>query len=42
MIATNRDFDKEIITQLQEYDPVVQEYRAFFRPIRLEPGGRTD
>ena len=41
MIAFNSVLDKEIITQLQGCDPVVQEYRAFFRPVRLEPSTRT-
>jgi hypothetical protein len=41
MITINNVLDKDIITQLQGYDPVVQEYRAFFRAIRLEPGAGT-
>ena len=42
MIQFNQDLDKEYITQLQEWDPVVMEYRAFFRPVRLEPSARTE
>ena len=41
MIGSNKVLDKEIITRLNECDPVVMEYRAFFRSIRLEPGFRT-
>jgi hypothetical protein len=33
MILTKGVFNKEIITQLQAWDPVVTEYRAFFRPL---------
>ncbi len=41
MIQFNQILDKETITQLQEWDPVVMEYRAFFRLVRLEPSART-
>ena len=41
MIPTKNVFDKEIMTRLRAWDPVVTEYRAFFRPIGLEPGVRT-
>ena len=41
MIASETILDKEIISRLQEIDPEVVEYRAFFRLIRLEPGVRT-
>jgi len=41
MIPTEGVLDKEIITRLQTWDPVVTEYRAFFRPIRLGPSPRT-
>jgi hypothetical protein len=33
MIPRKGVLDKEIITQLQAWDPVVTEYRAFFRPF---------
>ena len=42
MIASKDVLDKETITRLQEIDPVVAEYRAFFRLVRLEPGTRTN
>ncbi|HXV98671.1 MAG TPA: hypothetical protein VEC93_09620, partial [Anaerolineae bacterium] len=43
MIPSEGVLDKEIISRLQEIDPVVAEYRAFFRLVRLEPGAeRTD
>ena len=42
MIPSENILDKEIISRLQEIDPVVAEYRAFFRLVRLEPGSRTD
>ena len=42
MIPTKGVLDKEIITRLQEIDPVVAEYRAFFRLVRLAPRARTD
>lgn len=41
MIPSNDVLDKEIITRLQEIDPVVAEYRAFFRLVGLEPSART-
>ena len=41
MIPTKDVFDKEIITRLQACDPVVAEYRIFFRPIGLGPGAGT-
>ena len=41
MILTKHVFDKEIITRLQACDPVVAEYRAFFRAIGLGRGART-
>ncbi len=33
MIQVKESLDKEIIRRLQECDPVVSEYRAFFRLI---------
>jgi hypothetical protein len=33
MITINTILDKEIISYLQAHDPVVREYRAFFRVI---------
>ena len=41
MIQVKQSLDKEIIIRLQDCDPVVSEYRAFFRFIRLEPSSRT-
>ncbi len=41
MIQVNQSLDKELIIRLQDCDPVVSEYRAFFRFVRLEPGDRT-
>ena len=41
MIASNSVLDKDLIARLQGCDPVVQEYRAFFRAVRLEPGAGT-
>lgn len=41
MIAPHCVLDKETIATLQRCDPVVREYRAFFRLIRLEPGARA-
>ena len=41
MIPMKGVLDKEIISHLQEIDPVVAEYRAFFRLVRLEPRART-
>ena len=41
MIPSEAVLDKEIISRLQEIDPVVAEYRAFFRLVRLEPRART-
>ena len=34
MILTNATLDEHLMALL-EHDPVVQEYRAFFRPVRL-------
>jgi hypothetical protein len=42
MIAPEGVLDKAIVSRLQEIDPVVAEYRAFFRLVRLESGARTD
>jgi hypothetical protein len=41
MITSNNALEQSIIDQLMTYDPVVQEYRAFFRLARLDPGART-
>jgi hypothetical protein len=41
MIVSNDVLDKEIITHLQAIDPVVAEYQAFFRLVRLEPSARA-
>jgi hypothetical protein len=41
MITSHNALEQTIIDQLITYDPVVQEYRAFFRLARLEPGART-
>jgi len=41
MIQVNQILDKEHISRLQEWDPVVMEYRAFFRSVRLESSART-
>jgi hypothetical protein len=41
MITSKNALEKSIIDQLMTYDPVVQEYRAFFRLARLDPGART-
>ena len=41
MILSEGVLDKEIISRLQEIDPVVVEYRAFFRLVQLAPGPRT-
>lgn len=40
MISSVNALEQSIINQLMAYDPVVQEYRAFFRLARLEPGAR--
>lgn len=37
MITSNFALEQSIIDQLMTCDPVVQEYRAFFRFTRLEP-----
>ena len=42
MIPSVGVLDKAIISRLQEIDPVVTEYRAFFRLVRLGPSPRTD
>jgi len=41
MITSVNALEQPIIDQLIACDPVVQEYRAFFRLARLEPGDRT-
>jgi hypothetical protein len=41
MITSVNALEQPIIDQLMDCDPVVQEYRAFFRFTRLEPGART-
>jgi hypothetical protein len=41
MITSDSALEQSTIAQLMAYDPVVAEYRAFFRFARLEPGGRT-
>lgn len=41
MITSDSALEQSIIDQLMANDPVVAEYRAFFRLARLEPGGRT-
>ncbi len=41
MITSNNALEQPIIDQLMTCDPVIQEYRAFFRLARLEPGVRT-
>ena len=41
MITSDNVLEQQIIDQLMTYDPVIQEYRAFFRRTRLEPGDRT-
>ena len=41
MIQANNSLDKEIISRLQGCDPVVAEYRAFFRFIGLGSSART-
>ncbi len=41
MITSDNALEQPIIDQLMTYDPVVQEYRAFFRLARLEPSDRT-
>jgi len=41
MITFDNALEQSIIDQLMVSDPVVAEYRAFFRLTRLEPGART-
>lgn len=41
MIPLVNVLEQPIIEQLMACDPVVQEYRVFFRPTGLEPGART-
>jgi hypothetical protein len=41
MIPSIKALEQPIIEQLMECDPVVQEYRAFFRLTGLEPGAGT-
>lgn len=41
MIRLVTALEQSIIDQLMACDPVIQEYRAFFRLTRLEPGART-
>lgn len=41
MITSSHALEQAIIDQLMTLDPVVQEYRAFFRLARLEPGAGT-
>lgn len=41
MITSVTVLEQPIIDQLMTCDPVVQEYRAFFRPNRLESGDRA-
>ena len=41
MITSVTVLEQPIIDQLMICDPVVLEYRAFFRPNRLEPGDRA-
>ncbi len=41
MITSDNVLEQPIIDQLIACDPVVQEYRAFFRLTRLEPSDRT-
>ena len=41
MITSDNALEQPIIDQWMDCDPVVQEYRAFFRLTRLEPGTRT-
>lgn len=41
MIPLTTALEQPIIEQLLDCDPVVQEYRAFFRLTGLEPGART-
>jgi hypothetical protein len=40
MITSVTALEQSIINQLMACDPVVQEYRAFFRLTRLESGTR--
>jgi hypothetical protein len=41
MITSDNALEQSTIDQLMSNDPVVAEYRAFFRLARLEPSGRT-
>lgn len=41
MIPSINALEQPIIEQLMACDPVVQEYRAFFRLVGLEPGAGT-
>lgn len=41
MITSVTALEQSIIDQLMTCDPVIQEYRAFFRPNRLESGDRA-
>lgn len=41
MIPLVTALEQPIIEQLMTCDPVVQEYRTFFRLTRLEPGAGT-
>jgi len=41
MIMSDKALEQSIIELLLACDPVVQEYRAFFRLTGLEPGGGT-
>jgi hypothetical protein len=41
MITSKNALEQSIIDQLMTYDPVIQEYRAFFRLARLGSGTRT-
>lgn len=42
MITSDNVLEQPIVDQLMTCDPVVQEYRAFFRLTRLEPGDGTE
>ena len=41
MITSDNALEQSIIDQLMTCDPIIQEYRAFFRFARLEPGAGT-
>ena len=41
MIPDDTQLDEQALATRMTQDPVVQEYRAFFRPVGLAPGART-